>query len=208
MKLKKLHKIVLCFQFFSLSSFGGENLFLVGGALGFGGAGIKQTQVVDGKSIDAEKSEGPGVVSIFIENLLSDTSSFGFEHSRGFRLGPFSTGVSLTGMTHRFYLTGPAPYFPKIENGNNYIFSKQYVPYLGYGLGVATADVARSNDLTPSVTGSGVYLAFKGGMDYSMSPGKGMRYEIHYATTFMSAELPVTTVSEFALQVGWYFFWQ
>jgi len=179
----------------------------IGANMGIGGAGIKQTQTTADATINAEKSEGPGVFTFFIESIVSDESSMGFEHSRGFRFGPFSSGISFNGFTHRWHFMGSAPNFPKNSPGENYVFLKQYSPYVGYAVGIATAEISRKNDQISGASGSGAYVGFKFGTDYSLKPGRGIRYEMHYATTIMSAESPPTVISEFALQIGWYIFY-
>jgi hypothetical protein len=73
---------------------------------GFGGTGIKKTVTIDEGEVEVSRSEGPGVFGFGIEKPLSDKWSLAFEHRRGFRLGPFSSGVGFTDVTWRWYYMG------------------------------------------------------------------------------------------------------
>lgn len=178
-----------------------------GGTIGYGGAGVKQTVEIEGIPTGVQKSEGPGVASIFVENLLSDDFVIGGEHSFGFRFGPFSTGASFTGITGRWYVYGPAIFKVDESSATSTYFVKRYAPFYGFGSGVATAYLTRP-DLAAAVSSSGVYIGFKGGADYSYQQDMIFRYEVIYNTTFMSSVSPASTLSEFALQFGIYYFYK
>jgi hypothetical protein len=168
-----------------------------GAAMGFGGQGL--VQVVNGKSV--QRSEGPGMLALSLETLLKDYLSLGLDHSRGFRLGPLSSGVSFTGLTGRWYF-GPAPSVSRVSEQGATLFVRRFAPYLGLGAGVAFAKITRSNDLVPETENSGMYIGYRAGVDYPLSPGLLARTEVSYATTLQSDGL----VNQFAFLVGLSFF--
>ena len=177
-----------------------------GAGLGYGGAGVKQNVNVEGVRTDVQKSEGPGVATFFIENLVNDNLTLGAEHSFGFRYGPFSAGINFTGATSRWYVFGPAVFKVDESTTANTYFVKRYAPFYGFSGGIATAFVSRTNDLVGNISTSGVYLGFKGGVDYSYQQDMIFRYEAIYNTTFMSNVSPASSLNEFALQFAVYFF--
>lgn len=179
--------------------------YRVGFLMGFGGAGINTIREVDTTSVTVHRSEGPLIAAIFIDWLIYDSITLAIEDVQGFRLGPFSSGVSFYGLVCRWYFLGQAPSTPLPQQGESLLFVKRYSPYLGYTLGAAFANISRESDQVPSVTGSGVYYGLKAGFDYPLKPGRGLRAEIGYSTTFQSATAYPIIISEFLLGVGLYF---
>lgn len=178
----------------------------IGGAIGLGGTGITSSPNVNGEKTLVPRSESPGIFSIYVDYLLSDRVGLTAEHIRGFRLGPFSSGVSFTGVGTRWYFLAPAPSTPKTSGTKTSILVKRLIPFVGLGAGVATGTISRDEDQAPTVSGSGVYLGFRGGVDYSLAPGWGLRPELTTLATFSSSTIPPSSVSEFGLQVGLYFY--
>jgi hypothetical protein len=177
----------------------------VGGSLGFGGAGLTKSVLVSSRSTLVSRSEGPGVFSLFAETLLTDKSTFGVEHSRGFGLGPFSSGVSFTGIMWRRYFLGPVPSVIPSKDGRSTLFIKRYIPFVGLASGVAMADISREQDQVGNVKGTGVYFGTKFGLEYPLSRGMGIRPEIIYNMTMMNSSPIPSSLSEFALQCGFYY---
>ncbi len=178
----------------------------VGTSIGFGGTGIAKPVRVNGTLVNIERSEGPGVFSVFGETLLSDKMNGGIEHSRGFRLGPFTSGLSFTGIYLRYYFFGPAPAMVKSAGaGESTILYRKYSLFLGGTSGVAQGKVSRSGDQVPNVSGTGVFMGIRMGADYMLSPKHGIRPELIYNTTFMASETNAPTLSEFAIQCGFVF---
>ena len=68
-----------------------------GFSLGYGGAGISNKQTASSGEVQkVERSEGPLIVDVFVDRLITDSFGITFEHSRGVSLSPASTGVSFT----------------------------------------------------------------------------------------------------------------
>ncbi len=178
----------------------------LGASIGYGGAGLSSTANVDGTLTSVSRSEGPGMASVFVDELLTDYLDFSLEHIRGFRLGPFSSGVSFTGMAFRWYFWGPAPNGNPDTKTETTLFVRRYTPFVGLATGVALADISRTNDLVPRVTGSGAYIGIRLGADYPIRPGFGIRPQITTSTTFFSSVSPPTKLSEFALECGFYIY--
>jgi len=182
-------------------------------ALGFGGEGISSKQTLaDGKSTKTvDRSEGPVVLGLFVETLLSDRLGLSFEHSRGVNFLPFSSGVSFTGVVSRYYFMGPAP--SMVESaGLGSLLIKNFAPFFGGAVGLAQAAVQREGDPVPVVSGSGVFFGIRLGADYAQGPGYGLRAEIAastteysgmFATSSSSASAPL--LQEFSLGAAWYF---
>jgi hypothetical protein len=181
--------------------------FSIGAGLGYGGGGVNSTQVVSGADTAVSRDEGPGTVSIFVDYLLSDIFSVGFEHNRGFRLAPFSSGASFTGFDGRWFFLAPAPSVsqratePDGSEGPQ-IFIKRYSFFVGLATGIASADITRTDDEVPDVQGSGLYVGIKLGAEYPLYPGVILRPEISsYKTIFSPTTLP-SSVSYFSFGVG------
>lgn len=191
----------------------GTSEYRWGFSAGFGGTGITATQTLtNGATGTVPRSEGPVVMSIFVDTLLSDTWGLAFEHSRGVNFLPFSSGVSFTGVVSRWYFWGPAP-FNQVAEGGSTILIKRFVPFLGFAAGLAEANVQRdAGDNAPVVSGSGVFFGARIGADYSTGIGKGIRPEIvasssQFASSFSTAKTTSTPplLQEFALQCSWYY---
>jgi hypothetical protein len=178
----------------------------IGGLLGYGGAGVITNQQIDPKSAPTSisRAEGPGIFTLLIDDAVSDSLVFGFEHSRGFRLGPFSSGASFTGVAWRWYFS-PVPSIARPAEGESTVLIRRYAFYLGAATGVALADIYRENDLVAQTQGSGAYIGFRFGADCMLRPGVGVRYEILSSTTFYASGADAQTLSEFALQGGLFF---
>lgn len=170
--------------------------------LGFGGSGIKKEveSATLGKTI-AEKSEGFGMMHFFIETLWTDTRVIGLEHSRGFRLGPFSSGVGSTTFNLKWHYLGPAPDVYK-KTDNTTLFIKRWSPYVGPIVGVASGSIKREGDDVPYVSSSGVVFGIKNGIDYLLSPSLGMRVEISAHQTIFQAATRPANMTEFSLWYG------
>ena len=176
----------------------------IGTTLGFGGTGLSKIVKVNNVSRTIERSEGPGVFSIFGETFYSDNIGLGIEHSRGFRLGPFTSGLSFTGFYGRYYFFGPAPQAINSDGGESTIQYRKIAMFLGLSGGVGQGKVSRNADQVPNLTGSGVYMGIRVGADYPISDRLGLRPELIYNTTFMASEVNAPSLSEFALQLGLY----
>ena len=183
-----------------------QSRYRFGGSLGFGGSGIATAVQLNESSQVVERSEGPGIFSLFVDRFLSDYYNIAIEHSRGFSLGPFSMGSSFTGVALRYYFWGPGSTVPHVDGEETVLLVKRFTPYAGIATGVATAEIKRENDLVPNVSGSGVFMGFRFGADYPMAAGWGIRPELTFSTTFYQSPTLPATLSESSIGCGIYIF--
>jgi hypothetical protein len=181
--------------------------FRLGTGLGYGGAGITKVDSVGTDKQSVKRSEGPGTFSLFLDYMVSDSIAVGFEHARGYRLGPFSSGVGFTGITTRWYFRTPAPTVARAAPDQSTLLVKQFSFFVGLGSGIAAGTINRDEDLVPSVTSSGVYIGFILGADYPLSPGVVLRPQItSYSTFSSSSKTSPAELSYFSFGAGIYFF--
>lgn len=174
--------------------------YRLGLALGFGGTGMKKVAEVEGESKLVERSEAPGIFNFYVESLVSDSLGFGIEHSRGFRLGPFSSGLSFTGLTGRYYFFGGAPSLSPDVTSESTVLIRQLAWFLGGGTGVAQGRITRDADRVLNISGSGVYVGMKVGADVPWKLDMILRPEIIYNMTFFSSDDTAPSLTEFAIQ--------
>ncbi len=173
----------------------------LGASLGYGGSGISGNATINSTAVPVDRSESPGMLGVSIETILSDKSTLAIDHTRGFSLGPFSMGVGFTGFTWRRYFSGTVPSMVDSPTEST-ILIKRYIPFLGLEAGVAQGTIFRSGDLVPSITGSGVFYAFRLGVDYQMEPRFIVRTEILSGTTFATSGFDQSKLTEFSFQSG------
>jgi hypothetical protein len=181
-----------------------------GFSVGYGGAGSSSSEVAkDGTTMKVDRSEGPLMFDLFVDRLLSDSLGLTFEHSRGISLAPFTSGASFTGLALKWYFLAPAPSMTAAAEGSS-VLVKRFVPFAGIAAGVARVNIERdASDLVPIVSHTSAYTGIRLGADYQIAPGQGLRPQIVYSTStftdsFSTAPTP-PTLSQFALQCGWYF---
>lgn len=181
--------------------------FHLGTGLGYGGAGITKVEDVGGTKESVKRSEGPGTITFYADYMLSDVFSIGFEHLRGFRLGPASSGVSFTGINTRWYFRTPAPTVAKASPTESTLLIKQFSFFVGLGSGFAGGNINRDDDLVPSLSASGAYFGFILGADYALSPGVVLRPQItSYSTFSSSSKTSPASLSYFSFGASIYFF--
>lgn len=169
---------------------------------GFGGAGIqKQVVQADGSGTVVERSESPGTIHFFAERLIEHNRVLSVEHARGFRLGPFSSGVGFTSVSVNWHYMSPAPDVRKDET-KSFFFVKNWSPYLGYSGGIAEGRISREGDLNPTIASSGVFFGIRNGVDYLLNPDLGLKIEINYSTSFFQAQTAPAKMTFFALWAG------
>jgi hypothetical protein len=176
--------------------------YRVGGSVGFGGSGVTQVATVNEQLTIVERSEGPAVISLFADRLMSDYFSLGLEHTRGVNFAPFSMGSSFTGVTGRYYFWGPAASVAETEGTEALLLIRRFTPYAGVGVGAAMASIRRDNDLVPNIEGSGLYFGLRLGADYPLAPGIGIRPEFLYSTTIFQSPTLASSLSEYSLGCG------
>ncbi len=207
---RKQLSFILCICFSALISTAdaGDNRIL--GGLGYGGAGINQN-ITSSNSLAAgqavHRSEGPGVFMIGVERIMSEQTTVSIDHTRGFRLAPFSSGVSFTGFSGRYYF-GSIPWGAKeiTHEPTLTVIGPHF--YVGVGAGLALGSISRPGDLVPDVTASGVYFGFRGGADIPLdSHGFGIRPELMISQTMSSTIPDPSSLSLFSLGCQLYFQW-
>lgn len=183
-----------------------------GFSFGYGGEGITATVPSGGANISANRSEGPLIVGVFYEQLISDTFEFGIEHLRAMSIMPATSEASFTGILGRWYFFGLAPSATSAPPSSSTLFIKRFVPFIGLSTGIARADIQRDAEAVAMVSGSGLYFGARVGADYATAPGRGIRPEIVTATTDFSSSLSTSTSSTtppsllmFSVQCSWYY---
>lgn len=170
--------------------------------MGFGGTGISKIVNQEGTELTVEKSEGPGMLNVFLDRVMfRDDFVVGLEHSRGFRMGPFSSGVGFTAAGLRWHYLGPAP-DPLSSTGPAQIAVRRWSPYTGGATGIALGTIIREGDRVKSVTSSGVTLGLKNGVDYLWRPSIALRIEVSYSFTFAQDPVKPAQMTEFSLWSG------
>lgn len=181
--------------------------WITGAYGGFGGTGINTTRQINGVDIDVQRSDAPGVYGVYIEHPLSFNSSLAIDHTSGFTLSPFSSGVEFTGMSYRYYWPGEMPSMRKSVTGESTLLVQKFELFVAGSLGIARGVINRQNDAIPEVAASGVYFGGRLGADYQMNPSIVCRSEIVFGSTMPSAGFVKATLSEFGLVSGIYYMW-
>ncbi len=176
--------------------------FRLGVALGLGAAGIDTTATVSGTSTSVQRSEGPGTLGLSLDYMVNDQVSIALDHERGFRIGPFSSGVTFTGLTGRWFFKGPMPSVAQKSPEQSQLIIHRFIPFVGLGAGVAQGTISRTNDQVAEISASAVYFGYRIGAEYQLLPGLVLRPEIHHSFTMMYPG----QLSLLALQCGALFF--
>lgn len=141
------------------------------------------------------------MMHVFVETLWTDTRVVGLEHARGFRMGPFSSGVGFTTLYYKWHFMGPAPEVFKSSDTST-LFIKRWSPYVGPSIGLASGRIKREGDEIPSVSSSGVAFGIRFGTDYLLRPNLGMRLEISGSQTIFQSETLPANMNQFSLWYG------
>lgn len=180
-------------------------------SVGYGGEGVTASVNNNGVTQSASRSEGPLVLGIFVEQLMSDTFVFGIEHVRGVSLLPATSEAWFMGVLGRWYFFGQAPSTAHAPDNTSTILVKRFVPFLGFSAGFAQANIERQGEAVGNVAGSGLYLGFRVGADYMMAPGRGIRPELITSSTDFSSSFANASAGTppslvmFSIQCSWFF---
>ncbi|MBC7741388.1 MAG: hypothetical protein H7061_04270 [Bdellovibrionaceae bacterium] len=180
--------------------------WLVGGYFGFGGTGISTIEKFNGVDLPVERSESPGVYGLFIERSLSDNSSIALDHTSGFTLSPFSSGVEFNGFTYKYFYPGEMPSV-KYSKENSTLMVQRFETFVGGSFGIARGNITREKDAVPSTSGSGVYFGGRLGVDYQIAPGIVNRSEMIFGASMAPSGFAKAKLSEFGLVTGLYYIW-
>ncbi len=178
--------------------------FIYGGLFGYGGSGIDKTVIVAGESFDLSRAETPGMFGLSIETFIAPKYSLALGHRRGFRLGPFTSGVSFTGFTLRRYFYNPPPVIPNSKLGSS-VTMQTWAPFIGLGSGIAMAKTERETDVVADVTSSQIYFGIHIGFDYQITPQLILRPEIFTSSSFIDVSDTPATLEEFGVVCGFHF---
>jgi hypothetical protein len=178
--------------------------FIYGGMFGYGGSGIEKTVIVENSNFDLSRAETPGMFGVSIETFIAPKYSLALGHRRGFRLGPFSSGVSFTGFTLRRYFYNSPPIIPHSKLGSS-ITMQTWAPFIGLGTGLAVAKTERETDVIPNVTSSQIYFGIHIGFDYQISPNLILRPEIFTSSSVIDVSDTPATLEEFGVVCGFHF---
>ncbi len=204
MKTKRA-SFIFCAWLLAAAPAGAAKEYRWGIAVGFGGTGASETTEVDGSSQVVKRSEGPGVFMLSADRQFSARWGLTAEHARGFRLGPFSTGVSFTGVTSRWYPMAAAPFLSDPGDAPTSLVVRQYAPFVGFSGGLASGQIAREGDKVPLVSASGMYVGTRFGADHLLRQDLALRYEMSFSTTIFASATKPSSMTEFSLRVGWIF---
>ena len=172
-----------------------------GYSAGLGGTGITKTVNTNGSNVDVSRGETPGMFGLEISKMTSDTWRLSFSHRRGFRLGPFSSGVGFTAVSWNWYYMGTPP-LPVSAQAENYVTEDTWEPFLGFSTGLAQGTITRDGDEVASVTSSGAIIGIRVGADYRSTPNLVYRPEIIGSQTFFNSSSKESSLSEFGLMWG------
>jgi hypothetical protein len=178
--------------------------FVYGGFIGFGGSGIDKTVVVEGQDFPISRSESPGMMGLSIETFLSNNYSLALSHRRGFRLGPYTSGVSFTGLILRRYFYHQAPIIPS-KGLSTAITMQTWAPFIGLGTGLAQASTTRDEDVIVRVSSDAVYFGIHIGVDYQINPNLILRPEFFTSSSLMDVSSTPATIKEYGLVCGFHF---
>lgn len=171
---------------------------------GIGGTGIQKTVQQNGSQVDVSRGETPGMIGVEISKMTSDQWSFSIGHRRGFRLGPFSSGVGFTAVSWNWYYLG-APPMPISVEAESYVTEDGWAPYVGLSTGLAQGTISREADEVSSVTASGAFVGIRLGADYRYTPDLVLRPEIIGSQSFFNSSNLQSTLSEFGIMCGFVF---
>ena len=175
--------------------------FHVGVSLGVGSGGVSTyaTNAIYYNPTLVNRTEGPGVVSGFVEWTLGDRLMMSIEHMRFISLSPLTSGFSNTSLVVRWYPFAPSLTLDSQAVTENHIFLTGWTPFVGLTGGYAQASISRSNDAFPEVQGNAISVGARLGVDTLITPGLGFRPELIYSLSNSNSVL-----AAFAVQVGIY----
>jgi hypothetical protein len=188
----------------------GASDYRMGFSLGYGGGGIQIQQNLSPDSTvpllyTVKRAQGPGVVSLFVDQMIDDRFGVSLEHFRAFTLAPFSSKVHFTGVAGRYYIT-PALSAPVEASGDTVMRVRRFAFFGGLATGIALGTVVLEDDQIPEVSSSGIYFGAKLGADYALSNRVALRSEVTYAMTLLSQGKNPSNMLLFGANVGVFFF--
>ncbi|MCH2535317.1 MAG: hypothetical protein MK008_12815 [Bdellovibrionales bacterium] len=171
---KFLLVMVCCFLFKPLYA----DSFRVGAMAGFANASTKTDET--------SLSEGPFGGASFIEYALDDRRTIGVEHLRSADLEAVSTAVSFTGIYGKWYPYTPQPQYVPSEKDLTVssLVLVDLSPYVSTGLGFFQSNIPGVFIGEEDANAAGLYFSLKGGVEYPIWRGYGLRLEAGGAFSF------------------------
>ncbi len=125
-------------------------------------------------SVDASTKETPFGFSVGVElaNFPNRSLKMGIDHTRSLQLSPFSSGLSFSVITMKYYLFGPGPESPA-HTGPALFATYGFKPFLFTGIGIFQGVAA-------GATSTGFAWGGGAGMDWSLYPSFFLRFEGRY----------------------------
>ncbi len=171
---------------------------------GFGGAGVEEDKKnSSGGTFTDSRNEGPGMVGFSVEMYLSEKWTLALSHTRGFKLGPFRSGVGFTGVTVRRYFLRPVPYLPSNDLANSATIQR-WAPFVGLRSGIAIGSIKR-DDAAGDTSGSGIYFGVALGVDYPLYHNMFLRPQLFTSATFMDDSDTPAVLEELGLGCSFLF---
>lgn len=176
--------------------------YRVGGLLGFGGTGLTSTTKINEVDVTVKRSDGPFLLSFFLEYVLQQNTSLAVDLVQGVTLNPYSSGVTFMGGTYKYYYLSSIPSTVKSPNNNSTLLIQELSPYVGGSIGLAKGNISRQNDLVSDIGAEGIYFGFRTGVDYQFAPNFLLRGELMFGMTPGSSGLIQSSLSAFGLMGG------
>lgn len=168
--------------------------------LRLGMAGGMGTSIVSARGVS--QSESPGMFGAYVDYAVNSRQTIGLEHIRTFATKPVSTGVSISGLTSRWYFLNPAPSGMSAEANSTYLFERYIAPFFGVGVGFNQSSLLPSNEGDKSTNSVGVYGKVRLGMDIPWMERVGLTAETSVASTVLGDG----SVTMFNANLGLYFY--
>lgn len=164
---------------------------------------VAMAGLADSLAQDASKRgsdhQGPFGGTATIDYLVDGQWEVGAEHQRTWS-NRSGTAVGLTGVVVKNYFLishNPVKVEPPLTNKNDVYEFNALTPYVGIAAGIGQASIIDQN-----VNALGVYGALKGGFEWPMDRGWGLRAEGTAATTLFGSG----GVSYISAQTGFYIY--
>ena len=138
------------------------------------------------KTDETSLSEGPFGGASFIEYALDDRRTIGVEHLRSADLEAVSTAVSFTGIYGKWYPYTPQPQYVPSEKDLTVssLVLVDLSPYVSTGLGFFQSNIPGVFIGDEDANAAGLYFSLKGGIEYPIWRGYGLRLEAGGAFSF------------------------
>lgn len=151
----------------------------------------------------ASQKEGPGGFGAFVDYAMTSRQTIGLEHLRTFAVKPVSTGVSISGLTWKWYYLNPAPTaLNPLALSRSYLFERYLAPYFGAGVGFSQSSLLPDTEGGTVTNAVGIYGKGRAGIDIPWLDRAGFNGDFSVATTLLGQG----TVTMFNMTMGLYYY--